>query len=286
LAIPFAQLDHATQVLAQMIARCRADRAFQLQLPLREEVKQGLMALFPSTSPSELLALLAPGGFKEASWKVQLLWRDDWPSLKPSLSPWKKIPQTFDLTADILKNALDQEGGDIREGDMDDIVAYVLSRASDIWIKSLLEKYKTDQKYRALVVCLVVKCASRAYVGRNDLRATELIALLCASEIVTGNDLRMAARYMTARSAMRQDAITRLLQVVSLFKRERERMCLWICRLLSSKPVDQGGDTPDTLAKLGLAFRKCKFKYLEESERLEVRTLLEQYKSEKGKLPK
>jgi len=288
LAIPFAKLDHATQVLAHMIGRCGADQAFQSQLRLHEDVKRGLMALFPSTSTStsEALASLAPAGFKEASWKVQLLWRDDGSGPKPRILPLKMPPQTFDLTADILKNALDQGGGDVRDGDMDDIVAYVLSGASGNWIKSLLERYPTDPKYRALVVCLVVKCASSAYVDGNDQRATELIALLCESTIVTGNDLRAATKYMKAGSALTQKAIAELLRVLSPSERAQERMCLWACLLVSSGPGHQDGGIADTLKQLGLAFRTCKFKRLEQSERLEVVSFLAPYRSDKGKLSK
>ena len=285
LAIPFAQLDHATQVLAQMIARCRADRAFQLQLQLREEAKQGLIALFPSASTSELLASLAPAGFQEASWKVQLLWRDDWSVPKPVFPPLQKTPQILDSTADILKNALDQGGGKIPERDMDDIVAYLLSRASDDWIKCLLEKYPKDKEYRELVVCLVVKRASSAY-GAKDSRATGLIALLCESKIVTGNDLRVAARYMMGLFAIQQQAIEVLLRELSRSNRAQQRACFWIYCLLSSKPADQGGGMADTLRQLGVTFEGCEFTHLTTSERIEVTEFLKKYKSEKGKLPK
>ncbi|GAA4335841.1 hypothetical protein GCM10023165_12540 [Variovorax defluvii] len=275
LAIPFAQPDDVTQVLTHLIARCRADGAFQSSLPLQKGVQQGLMELSKSQSPNDVLKWLGLTEGKDAPWKVQLLLR--YPrsqSTRPGSDP----------TAAILKNALVQETDGIREADMDDIVAYVLQGASAAWIKGLLEQYPKDEKYRTLIVGLVVKCASKTY-ERNGSEANGLIALLCESKIVTGADFQATAKYMTAPRATERGAITELARVLALSSRAQQRMCLWICHLLSSLPADQASGVADTVQQLDAAYKKSSFGHLEGKDRDMVRAFFERYRLQKEKVP-
>ena len=113
-AVAFANHVDVWHVVRRMIGWCHATLHFQSRLRLQKEVKDELAEM----AGEDLLVWLSPTGQKDgfinkASWKVQLLWRDEWLQEKGEAIDNDK--QSIE-TAAILNAALDQEGKDGIQG--------------------------------------------------------------------------------------------------------------------------------------------------------------------------